>query len=88
MEKEGKDRAVNKVLYVAILKLQPRFKFLIVEILIRWHTKTWCFVLEGFFKAIFSTSLVGIDLKFNNSDGVLKDFTFHRVKCREERKSG
>lgn len=44
-------------------------------------------VLEGFFKAIFYTSLVTIYLKLNNSNGILKYYTFHGVKCREERKS-
>lgn len=37
--KERKDPVVNKVLYVALLKLQPRFKCLMVHIVIRWHTK-------------------------------------------------
>lgn len=37
--KNKKDPVVNKVLYVALLKLQPRFKCLMVHIVIRWHSK-------------------------------------------------
>lgn len=37
--------------------------------------------LGGIFKAIFYTFLVITYLKFSNSDGVLKYFTSHWVKC-------
>lgn len=43
--------------------------------------------LGGIFKAIFYTFLVIIYLKFSNSDGVLKYFTSHWVKCQEDKKS-